>query len=133
MWHPFLFKTIDMVVIINVDCQSLILFHFLLFFSTLNFMIAIKNSGLSFYLMTFHVCPLIFWFLSLINRHFINKKIISSLDLWKWFIMLWIFCHNSLDFYFCFGFFCHFVFSFNFSLQFKVWLYLRFDPQCFGF
>jgi hypothetical protein len=70
----------------------------------LNFVLAIKKSTLSSYFMTFHIWPLIFWFLSLILSNFIKFYFIlfsiSSLDPLSWFLISSSLVHILLIFIF---------------------------------
>jgi hypothetical protein len=58
---------------------------------------------------------------------------ISSLDPWSYFYFFSYLVLILLNFIFVLDSFVNLIFLFNFSLQFKIWWYIRFDPQYFFF
>ena len=128
-WCPLPQGEMRMVICMMIWCHPTLIFLFLFPFSfILNLMINIKKINVSSYFMTFHIWYLMSWFLSftrspLIKILFFDFFIVSI-------ILIFIF-FNFGSHSFDLDSYVNLILVFNFTFQFKVWWYLRLDPQCF--
>jgi len=94
-----------------------------------------KKSTSSFYFMTFHIWPSMFWFLSLIITYFIKFNLVFNFIIG--FITLifnfFRFGSHSLYFYFLFRFFYKFDFSFQFYPSIQSFIIFNVRPSIFWF